>query len=162
MSNKFIIISICTIVVIFAVGWEIVMFNNKSKNFNHITQAVPVIRFERFDKQRNALIIGLFNPGTFPIEINRAELTFYSNEKLPGIIFSDQEYDEKPLVLDPDDTILIPLRIKHMFKFLEEKGNYWGELYFQIPGQKDFYSLHHRFSNIQLNDNHKIQKIKSK
>jgi len=146
MSYKFIIISLCIIVAIFATGWEMAMLSNEYKKFNHITQAIPVIRFERFDQQRNALIIGLFNPGTLPMEINRTELSFQRNDRCSRVVYSHQEYDEQPLVLDPDDTILVPLHKNKLVEFQSEKGNYWGELYFQIPGQTDFYSLHHRFS----------------
>jgi hypothetical protein len=146
MSKQFIIISLCIIVAIFIAGWEMAILSNEYNKFSHITQAIPIIRFERFDKQRNALIIGLFNPGALPMEINRTELSFQRDDKLSRVVYSHQEYGEKPLVLDPDDTILVPLQKKQAMAFQSEKGSYWGELYFQIPGQTDFYSLHHRFN----------------
>jgi hypothetical protein len=80
------------------------------------------------------------------MEINRTELSFQRDDKLSRVVYSHQEYGEKPLVLDPDDTILVPLQKKQAMAFQSEKGSYWGELYFQIPGQTDFYSLHHQFS----------------
>ena len=151
MSNKFITISICTIIASFASGWGMAILNNEYKNSSHLSQAIPVIRFEYFDGQRDVLMIGLFNPGSLSMEINRAELSFQRNDMLPGIVFSDQEYGEKPLVLDPDDTILIPLQKKQALMFQAGKGSYWAELSFQIPGQVDFFSLHHRVSKNHLN-----------
>ncbi len=159
MSNKFIIISICTIIVSVASGWGLVIINNEYKNSSHLNQAIPVIRFERLDERRDALIIGLFNPGNLAMEINRTELSFQRNDMLPGIVFSYQEYVEKPLVLDPGDTILIPLQKKKAFMFQVEKGSYWAKLYFQIPGQEDFYSVQHQVSKKQLNGTDNIIKI---
>ena len=150
MSNKFLIISICTIIASVASGWGLAILN-KDKNASHLSQALPVIRFERFDEGRDALIIGLLNPGNLAMEINRTELSFERNNMLPGIVFSHQKYGEKPLVLDPGDTILIPLQKQQELMSQAEKGSYWAALYFQFPGQKDVYSLHHRVSKKHLN-----------
>jgi len=159
MTKKFFIISLCTLLTVLVASWEIAHINNKQEEINHSVQAIPVIRFECYDEHRNALIIGLFNPGTLAMEIYRTELYYQLDNKLPRVAFNHQEYNEKPLVLDPGDTILIPLQKKKVAEFQMEKGNYWGELNFQIPGQADFYSLHHRFGQ-NLLPQPKIQSCK--
>jgi len=161
MSKQFIIISLCIIVATFAAGWKMATLSNEYNKFSHITQAIPIIRFERFDEQRNALIIGLFNPGALPMEINRTELSYQKGGGLPRVVFSRQEYHDKPLVLDPEDTILIPFRKNKTVEFQAKKGSYWGELHFQVPGQTDFYSLQHQFIKNQLKDIHNFLQTKN-
>lgn len=146
-TSFFIILGI--LLVTFTASWGAAMMTYKHKELNHISQAIPVIRFERFDKDRNALIIGLFNPGSQSIEIDRTKLYFQAADTKSTLIFNPQEYIGKPLVLDPGDTILVPLHKDILFKSSLEKGDYWGELEFRVPGQVDYYSLRHQ-SNSQL------------
>lgn len=149
MTKKFFIICTCSILATFAAGFEIAMIANGHDEFNRRAQAIPLIRFERFDESRNALIIGLFNPGTLSMEINRTELLYQTDNKIPRVAFNPQEYGEKPLVLDPGDTILIPLQKSMLVKSQAKAGSYWGVLDFRIPGQADFYSVSHRFSHAE-------------
>ena len=162
MIKKNIIIRLCVTLAMFATVSVIVIFINKHDNFNHITQAIPVIRFEYFDESRDALIIGLFNPGALPMEINRTELFYQADNKISKTTFNHKEYGDKPLVLDPDDTILVPLQYKQSTELQVEGGNYWGDLEFIIPGQTDIYILRHPFkqSVFHNNDNAAIIGIK--
>ena len=146
MTKTIFSISLCIIVVTYTAGWEMAMMTHKYNELNGISQAIPVIRFERFDESRHALIIGLFNPGSQAMEIDRTKLYFQAENKISTVIFNSQEYDDKPLVLDPGDTILVPLQTDRVFKVSLERGNYWGELEFRVPGQVDYYSLRHQFN----------------
>ena len=146
MTKIILFISLCTIVLTFTAGWKMAVMTHKYNELNAISQAIPVIRFERFDESRHALIIGLFNPGSQAMEINRTKLYFQADNKISTVIFNSQEYNDKPLVLDPGDTILVPLQKDRVFKASLERGNYWGELEFRVPGQVDYYRLRHQFN----------------
>jgi hypothetical protein len=146
MTKRILFISLFTLLLTFAAGWEIAM-TNKYNKLNKTTQAIPVIRFERFDESRNALIIGLFNPGTLPMEIDHAELFYQAANNKSSVTFNTPNYTDKVLVLDPGDTILVPLQKPSPAITQVKDGVYWGKLDFKIPGQTDFFSLHHRFSH---------------
>lgn len=146
MAKTNFFISLCIIVLTFAMGWRVVEMTHKHSELDSISQAIPVIRFERFDESRDALIIGLFNPGSKSMEINRTKLYFQADDKISTIFFNPREYGDKPLVLDPGDTILVPLLKDVVFKSSLENGNYWGELEFRVSGQVDYYSLRHQFN----------------
>ena len=152
MSKKLLFIDVGFILASFAFGWEAALMANKHGELNAPAQAIPIIRFERFDETRNTLILGLVNPGKSPIEISRTELSYQVNDTLPSAEFDIKEYGNKPLVLDPGDTILVPLAKTQALKPRSEAGRYWGQLDFRIPGQIDFYSIHHRLSADQVDD----------
>jgi hypothetical protein len=146
MTKKFIIISFCLILSTVAIGWGVAVVVGRHNKFNSVTQAVPIVRYERFDESRNALIIGLFNPGILPMEIDRTELFYQIDSNTSRVALNIREYGDKPLVLDPGDTILVPLQKTAFTKPQTQTGSYWGQLEFRIPGQADFYSLRHRFN----------------
>ena len=146
MSNKFCFISFIILLAIFFIGWEVATIMYKDDQLKRMTWAVPVIDFERFDESRDALIIGLFNPGTLPMEISRSTLFYQVGDKIPVFKFNSRDYVNKPLVIDPGDTILVPLQNNSLPKSNLERGHYWGELEFRVPGHADFYSLRHRFN----------------
>jgi hypothetical protein len=153
MSRKYLFISTLLILATFAIGWETaVNFKKHRESTDVVTLAIPVIRYDRFDEARNALIIGLFNPGTLPMEISRTELIYEANHAIASTDLAINDYDDKPLVLDPGDTILVPLRKSDPLKTNTATGSYWGHLVFRIPGQVDYYSVHHRFSAHQIGD----------
>jgi hypothetical protein len=159
MSKKFLFVGVCSLLATFAIGWEAAVIAKKYDEFNGIAQAVPIIRYDKIDEARNELIIGLFNPGTLPIEIKRTELIYEPNNKINSTHFVIKDYDNKPLVLDPGDTILVPLQKNMSEKSKRDTGSYWGQLDFRIPGQVDFYSLRHRFSASQFGDfNNSVRK----
>jgi len=157
MTKTSFFIILGTLLVTFTVGWGVAMMTYKHKELNPISQAIPVIRFERFDKDRNALIIGLFNPGSQSIEIDRTKLYFQATDTKSTLIFNPQEYTGKPLVLDPSDTILVPLYKDTLLKSSLEKGDYWGDLEFRVPGQVDYYTLRHQFNSQLLIQQSAIQ-----
>lgn len=151
MTKKLLLISAGSILTTVAIGWEVVMLMQKHDQLKGIVaQAIPIIRFERFDAVRNALIIGLYNPGVLPMEISRTALTYETDHKSASADCIIKEYGSKPLVLDPGDTILVPLHGHFPVESKTASGNYWGQLDFQIPGQVDFYSMHHRFSTSEF------------
>ena len=147
---KLLFTSIGFILAVFALGWEAAIFAGKHDDLNSIDQAVPVIRFERFDEARKALIIGLFNPGALPIEISRTELLYERGNKAAPTGFAIKEYGNKPLVLDPGDTILVPLAQSLPANSTTETGSYWGQLDFRIAGKIDFYSMRHKFNSNRI------------
>jgi len=134
----------------FAMGWGMALFIKGHNEFTRAAQAIPVVRFEHFDESRNALILALFNPGTLPMEIDRTELIYQSNSNNPRFTSNVREYGDKPLVLDPGDTVLVPLK-KIRLNLQTESEILWGNLEFRVPGRKDFYSLHHRINTIAFN-----------
>ncbi len=69
-----------------------------------------MVRFERFDESPNAMIIGLFNPGKVAMEINHTKLFYQEDNNTSKVTFNNPDYSGKPLVSDPGDTILIPLK----------------------------------------------------
>jgi hypothetical protein len=150
LTKKFLFIGVCVILAAFSIGWLAAVIVNKRDEFKNIAQAIPIIRYDRFDKPRKALIIELFNPGALPMEISRTKLSYKANNDIPATYFAIKEYGDKPLVLDPGDTLLVPLVKNASEKSKTEMGNYWGQLDFRIPGQVDFYSVHHRFTASQL------------
>ncbi len=150
MNKKYFIISFGFMLVMFVIGWQSAMRVNDRAAISGVAQAVPVIRFERFDESRNAMIIALFNPGALPMEIDRTELMYQSSNTHPGFTINEQEYGDKPLVLDPGDTILVPLLKNNAIESRSETGSFWGELEFRVPGREDFYSLHHRFKHLPI------------
>ncbi len=152
MTKKKFLISLCTITLTFLAGWKVAKMTRKYNEFNTVNQAVPVVRFDQFDKSRNALVIGLFNPGRMAMEVNYTELFYKTDNKTCSVVSNNQNYTDKPLVLDPGDTILIPLQKKINVKSRLQLGNYWGRVDFKIPGQADFFSLHHKFSHTQHSD----------
>ncbi len=144
MNRKYFIISLCSILAAFAIGWGTAQFIENQDKFIGVVQAIPVVRFEHFDKSRNALLLGLFNPGNLPMEIDRTELIYQLNTNDLQFITNVREYGDKPLVLDPGDTILVPLK-KNAFTGLQtESGSFWGNLEFRVPGTEDIYNLHHK------------------
>lgn len=145
MSKRFLFIGVGSILATFALGWEAAMMARPDK-FEGMIQALPIIRFEKFDEARNALIVGLFNPGAFSIEINRTELIYEAANKSAATDCVITEYSDKPLVLDPGDTILVPLAKNLAVKSKIEVRNYRGQLDFKIPGKPDFYTMYHRFN----------------
>ncbi len=153
MNKKYFIISLCSMLVAFTIGWMTARFIKNKNEFTGIVQAIPVVRFEQFDASRNILILGLFNPGTLPMEIDQTELIYQSNSNNPHFISSVRKYGDKPLVLDPGDTVLVPLRKNMPAKSQAESGAFWGKLEFRLPGKEDFYSLHHHFNTVAINKN---------
>lgn|GEM_PF-5303428 len=145
MRKRLLFISTCAIVTAFAMGWLAALIANQYVEYKGIAQAMPIIRFERIDEVRKVLIIGLFNPGTLPIEISRTALSYKMNNEIVSADYIIKAYGNKPLVLDPGDTILVPLAKNASIKAKKEMGHYWGQLDFRVPGQVDFYSIHHRF-----------------
>ncbi len=144
MSRKFFYLSLC--MGLMFIIWGVVNTLNHQA-FNGIIQAMPVIRFERVDNARHALIIGLFNPGNLPMEIHQTRLFYQRDSEIPILVSNPHGYGNKPLVLDPGDTILVPLQEDRVFySQLMEPGRYWGELEFKIPQQADIYSLRHPFN----------------
>lgn len=157
MSKKLLVAGIGFLAAV-AFGWEAAMIANPKSGFKSVTLAIPIIRFEKFDETRRALIVGLFNPGTLPIEINRTELIHEANDKITAADFVIKEYSDKPLVVDPGDTILVTLGNSQSFPPKTDTGSYWGKLDFRIPGHVDFYSLRHRFAaNLYDDINHSAQ-----
>ena len=156
MSKKLLFIGIGFILATFALGWEAAMMARPDE-FKGMIQALPIIRFERFDEARRTLIIGLFNPGAFSIEISRTKLLYEANNKIASTDFVIKEYGDRPLVLDPGDTILVPLANNLSVKPKTETGIYCGQLDFKIPGKPDFYSVYHRFSASQLAINNPVK-----
>ena len=152
MRKKLLFIGGGSILGAFTLGWVAAITAHKHGEFNGIAQAIPIIRFERFDEARKALIIGLYNPGALPMEISRTELVYEANNNSASPDFITNEYGDKPLVLDPGDTILVPLAKSLSLKSKTETGSYWGQLDFRIPGQVDFYSLRHRIDANQPGD----------
>ncbi len=152
MTRKKFLISLCTILLTFLAGWKVAKMTSKYNEFNTVNQAMPVVRFDRFDKSRNAFIIGLFNPGGMAMEVNHTELLYKTDNKTCSVVSNNQNYSNKPLVLDPGDTILIPLQKKINVKSRLQPGDYWGRVDFKISGQADFFSLHHKFSHTQHSD----------
>jgi len=152
MSRKILNIVVFAVLVAFALGWVTSMFANKHSEYKGIAQAIPIIRYDRFDQARKALIIELFNPGALPMEISRTKLSYKVNNDIAATYFEIKEYGDRPLVLDPGDTILVPLVKNAPEKSKTETGSYWGQLDFRIPGQVDFYSVRHRFTASQLGD----------
>lgn len=149
MSRKILYTAVCSILAAFSFGWIAAVIVNKYGEFKGIAQAIPIVRFENFDHVRKALIIGLYNPGVLPMEIARTKLSHKMNNDIAATYLVIKEYGDKPLVLDPDDTILVPFANNVSEKSKTEIGNYWGQLDFRIPGQVDFYSVHHRFHTSQ-------------
>jgi hypothetical protein len=145
MPKKFIVISLCLILSAVAIGWGVTVVIDRHYKFNSVAQAVPMVRFERFDGSRSTLIIGLFNPGILAMEINRTELFYRVDSSTSIVALYTHEYGDKPLVLDPGDTILVPLQKNTFAKLQAETGSYWGQLDFSNPGQADLYSLRHQF-----------------
>jgi hypothetical protein len=81
------------------------------------------------------------------MEIDHAELFYQAANNKSSVTFNTPNYTDKVLVLDPGDTILVPLQKPSPAITQVKDGVYWGKLDFKIPGQTDFFSLHHRFSH---------------
>ncbi len=157
MSRKLFFIFAGSMLTTFVLGWEAAMLSDKKNEVSGIAQAIPVIRFIRFDKVRNTLIIGLFNPGKAPLEVSRTELMRVTGNEIADTDADSyvNEYGDKPLVVDPGDTILIPLT-KSLAVFQNtQAGSYRTQLDFRIPGQIYLFSIRHRFSDGQLSDLYK-------
>jgi len=151
MNRKYIIVSISLILAGFATGWETAALHTAGLDESfRIAQAIPVIRYEHFDASRNALMIALFNPGRLPVEVDRTALTYQTSSHNPEFTANTRDYGDKPLVLDPGDTILIPLEKPIQIKTQSENDRLWGELEFRIPGREDLYWLRHRFNLVSM------------
>jgi len=145
MSRKFFYISLYIGLMSMVIWGVINRLNHQA--FNGVAQAMPIIRFERVDNSRHALIIGLFNPGNLPMEIHQTRLFYQMDDEIPMLVSDPHGYGNKPLVLDPRDTILVSLQeAKVFYSQLIEPGRYWGEIEFKIPQQADIYSLRHPFN----------------
>jgi len=146
LKNKLIISGLILVMIIIGVAWGINLFvKGCNKDRGKVAQAVPIIRFEKFDSAQNRLIIGLLNPGSKPMEIDRTELIYKMNNKIVSTDLVIKEYGNKPLVLDPGDTVLVPLTKRHANDSKKVTGHYWGRLDYRIPGQVDFYRVYHQF-----------------
>ena len=151
MNRKIFIMSLCLIVASFLFGWWAAIFLGYQNEFVKAVQALPVVRSEYFDPSRNALIIAVFNPGGGPVEIDETKLIYQTIGNNPSTTFNIREYGNKPLVLDPGDTILVPLVKTISVESQTKMERYWGVLKFRIPEGKDFFSLHHRFNILSFN-----------
>ncbi len=139
--------NLCFITLTFVIGWEVMVIKSNEGVPNAIKQAMPLVQHDYFDKSRNALVISLFNPGNLTIEVSATELLYKMDNDTSTVILNKQNYIDKPLVLDPGDTILIPLQGKDKVNLKMQPGKYWGNIDFKVPGQLDYFSLHHKFSH---------------
>ncbi|MFK5947735.1 MAG: hypothetical protein QM500_03060 [Methylococcales bacterium] len=137
--------NLCFIMLILLIAWEVLAIKSNDGVSNAIKQAMPLVKHDYFDKSRNALVISLFNPGNLTIEVSATELLYKVDNNTSTIILKKQNYIDKPLVLDPGDTILIPLQGKDKVNQKMQPGKYWGNIDFKVPGLLDYFSLHHKF-----------------
>ena len=79
------------------------------------------------------------------MEIDRTELIYQTAKQHSKYSFHVREYGEKPLVLDPDDTILVPLKKITVDDFQAGLDSFWGILEFRFADQNDLYCLRHHF-----------------
>ncbi len=153
MNRKIFIMSLWLIIASFFLGWGAAIFLGYQNEFVKAVQALPIIRSEYFDPSRNALIIAVFNPGGFPVEIDETKLIYQTMGKNPSTTFDIREYGNRPLVLDPGDTILVPLVKTISVESQTNTNRYWGVLKFRTLQGKDFFSLHHRFNTFSFKNN---------
>lgn len=146
MSKKLLLIFTGSMLTTFVLGWQAARQANNKDELDNIAQAIPVIRFIRLDKARKALIIGLFNPGKLPLEVSRTELIYEMDHAIDAPDSYVKEYGDKPLVLDPGDTILVPLTKQLVPLAASEAGSYRAQVDFRIPGRIYLFSLRHRFN----------------
>ncbi len=145
--------SLCLIIASFSLGLGTAIFLGYQDELVKAVQVLPIIRSEYFDQSRNALIIAVFNPGKGPVEIDETKLIYQAMGENPKTTFNIREYGNKPLVVDPGDTILVPFEKTISIESQTNFERYWGELKFRTPKRNDSFSLHHRFNTFTINNN---------
>jgi len=156
MDKKYLFIIMLSLIVLLAIAWPTVRNYLRGYEANNCgrMQAIPIIRSEYFDRHRNALMIGLMNPGASPIEVKHTELSLAANNRDSVLAITVSNYGGRPLVVDPGDTILIPFPIGQG-KASDKNEPYWGHVSFQLANQPDHFTVSHQFKNGWQNERQK-------